>query len=363
MRLAVLASVAVFLVCSPAIATAPSATGVCRDQTSALGISRVVEVETSNGPQFGHQQYSDLDPLRDGEVALTFDDGPLRPYTQAVLNALEAHCTKATFFIVGRMAVADPEMVKEIARRGHTIGTHTWSHRNLRTLLPYRVKAEIELGFSAVRKAVGGPIAPFFRFPYLSDSSSAITYLRQRQIAIFSIDADAYDYRTRDADTVHLTIMRQLMEKRKGIILFHDIQPSTARALKKLLDDLQARGFRVVHFAPKAAATTLPDYDMLAEKALVKNRMVAAEHPLALRSSLWSTGPKTAPRKGASVNSPPPRAAIAGPALAEPLRARQAQQRRADASRESSRRQPRARGDQIEQHGWLAGLLLSLAGE
>jgi hypothetical protein len=52
------------------------------------------------------------------------------------------------------------------------------------------------------------------------------------------------------------------MEKRKGSILFHDIHPSTAWALKKLLDDLQARGFRVVHFAPKAPATTLPDYAM-----------------------------------------------------------------------------------------------------
>jgi peptidoglycan/xylan/chitin deacetylase (PgdA/CDA1 family) len=132
MRVTVLAAVAVFLVFSAAPSAAPTVTNACRNQTSALGISRVVEIDTSDGPRFGHQQYRDLDLLRDGEVALTFDDGPLRPYTQPVLDALVAHCTKATFFIVGRMVVADPEMVKEIARRGHTIGTHTWSHQNFK---------------------------------------------------------------------------------------------------------------------------------------------------------------------------------------------------------------------------------------
>jgi peptidoglycan/xylan/chitin deacetylase (PgdA/CDA1 family) len=329
MRVAVLAAV-VLLVLATAPSAAPiTANSACRNQTNALGVSRVIEIDTTDGPRFGHQQYKDLDLLRDSEVALTFDDGPLRPYTQPVLDALATHCTRATFFIVGRMAVADPEMVKEIARRGHTIGTHTWSHQNLRTLLPHRAKEEIELGFSAVRKAVGGPIAPFFRFPYLSDSRSTIAYLQQRGIAIFSIDADAYDYRTQDADTVHLAIIRQLMEKRKGIILFHDIQPSTARALTKLLDDLQARGFRVVHFAPKAPVTTLPDYDLRAEKALVKNRLVAAARPVVLRSSLRPLGPggrKTAQAKSAPVLSPLPRAASAAPALAGPLRPTRPQQ-------------------------------------
>jgi hypothetical protein len=97
-----------------------------------------------------------------------------------------------------------------------------------------------------------------FRFPYLSDSRAMITYLPQPYIGIFSIDADAYDNRTRDGATVHRTIIRLLLEKRRGIILFHDIQPSTAKALKGLLEDIQARGFRVVHFVHKAPATTLP---------------------------------------------------------------------------------------------------------
>jgi peptidoglycan/xylan/chitin deacetylase (PgdA/CDA1 family) len=310
MRAIILAAVAVLAVLP---ATVSAADSTCQSPTRALGVSRVIEVDTSRGPRLGDQQPSGLDLLRDGEVALTFDDGPLRPYTKPVLEALAAHCTRATFFIVGRMAVADPEMVQEIARRGHTIGTHTWSHRNLRALLPHRAKEEVELGFSAVRKAVGGPIAPFFRFPYLSDSRAMITYLQQRQIGIFSVDADAYDYRTRDAGTVHLTIVRQLMEKRKGIILFHDIQPSTARALNKLLADLQARGFRVVHFVPSATATTLPDYDAVAEKALGKHRTAAASTPLARRSFLWPLWPA-----GSGSVLGLPRAVSAAPSLPKP---------------------------------------------
>ena len=138
----------------------------CIPGPNALGVSRVAEIDTSAGPRFGFQ-YKEQDILADGEVVLTFDDGPLRAYTKPVLEALAAHCTKATFFVVGRMAVADPEMVREYARRGHTVGTHTWSHANLHASTPLKARAEIELGFSAVQQALGKPVAPFFRFPYL----------------------------------------------------------------------------------------------------------------------------------------------------------------------------------------------------
>jgi peptidoglycan/xylan/chitin deacetylase (PgdA/CDA1 family) len=259
----------------------------CAAKGRGLGVSRVIEIDTAAGPRFGALQYPDLDVLEDGEVVLTFDDGPLRAYTQQVLDALAVHCTKATFFMVGRMAVSDPETVKEIAQRGHTIGAHTWSHRNLRTLPPHQARGEIELGFSAVQKAVGAPIAPFFRFPYLSDPKTMITHLEQRRIGVFSIDADAYDYRTRDPGVVHRTIVRQLLERRKGIVLFHDIQPSTARALRGLLDELKAHGFRVVHFVPKRAVVTLAEYDAIAEQELGRRRLLAASNPMAKRSLVW----------------------------------------------------------------------------
>jgi peptidoglycan/xylan/chitin deacetylase (PgdA/CDA1 family) len=270
---------------------------------SALGVSRTVEIDTATGPRFGLNQYKDYDFLEDGEVVLTFDDGPLRHNTQAVLDALSAHCTKATFFMVGRMALSDPEMVKEVARRGHTIGTHTWSHRNLKSVLVGTARDEVELGISAVQRALGAPVAPFFRFPYLSDPKSIQAYLEERKVAAFSIDADAYDYRTHDPGTVFRTVMRQLQDRKKGIILFHDIQPSTAQALKGLLDELKNRGFRVVHIVPKTQLQSVAEYDAMAEKAFNERRLASAANPLAKRSVVWPISPGPAAVTAASGRS------------------------------------------------------------
>ena len=252
----------------------------------ALGVSRVAEIDTSSGPLFG-APYKEPSFLADGEVVLTFDDGPLRAYTLPVLDALAAHCVKATFFLVGRMAVADPEMVKEYARRGHTVGTHTWSHANLRALTPLKARAEIELGFSAVQQAMGKPLAPFFRFPFLGDPKSMIMHLQGRQIGVFSIDVDSKDFRTRDAGTVHRKVMADLARAKKGIVLFHDIQFSTARALPGLLAELKAKGYRVVHMQPKAQATTVAEFDTQAQQELDRRRVKVADQPLVKRSLTW----------------------------------------------------------------------------
>ena len=80
-----------------------------------LGVARTVAIDTSLGPKFG-AQYKSSDFLADGEVVLTFDDGPSRP-TRDPLDALAAHCTKATFFMVTAAAFGDPEMVMEVDRR------------------------------------------------------------------------------------------------------------------------------------------------------------------------------------------------------------------------------------------------------
>jgi peptidoglycan-N-acetylglucosamine deacetylase len=229
-------------------------------------------------PRFG-AQFTRNSLLSDGEVVLTFDDGPLRPHTQEVLAALAAHCTKATFFMVGRNALADPEMAQEVARQGHTIGTHTWSHRNMSTITPQHARAEMDLGFSAVRKAVGAPIAPFFRFPYLVQDEAMLAHLATRNVAAFSIDIDPFDYLTRESSRVVQAVMRRVLTHKKGIILLHDVQPSTAGALKTVLDELRARGFRVVHLIPKRQAETVPAYDAFvarplndATRALLSNR-------------------------------------------------------------------------------------------
>lgn len=288
----------------------------CAGRRDVLGVSRVVEIDTAGGPLFGQQQYKDNDFLEDGEVVLTFDDGPLRTYTVPVLAALDAHCTRATFFVVGRMAASDPELVRETMRRGHTIGTHTWSHRNQRTISGPTARSEVELAISTVAKAAGQPIAPFFRYPYLADSRSMTQHLKSRDQGIFSIDVDSRDFRTRNPAEVQRVILAQLAQRRKGILLFHDIQPSTAGALKALLGELKARGFKVVHMVSKSPAATLPEFDAQADKELSRRQQIVARTPLANRSIVWpvATGGEASGDAAGSapVSSVPAAAAPAG---------------------------------------------------
>lgn len=93
----------------------------------ALGTSRVLSVDAKTTPRVGVKSFPQTLPLADHEVVLTFDDGPHPPTTSKVLAALAQECVRATFFLIGLHAAEHPEMVKRIAREGHTIGHHTWS--------------------------------------------------------------------------------------------------------------------------------------------------------------------------------------------------------------------------------------------
>jgi peptidoglycan-N-acetylglucosamine deacetylase len=308
-------------------AAAPRASA-CQDPARSLGVSRIVEIDTSKGPQLGHQQYKDIEFLAKGEVVLTFDDGPLRPYTQPIVDALEAQCTKATFFMVGSQALADPDMVRQIIRKGHTVGTHTWSHANLRKSTPLKARQEIELGFSAVAAAAGQPISPFFRFPFLADTKAMLSYAQTRAFGAFSIEVDSLDYKTKSAAAVHQDVLNQLAEFGKGIILFHDIQPATAQALPGLLEALRAKGYKVVHIKPKTMATTLPEFDALARDSQARKVAVAAAQPLAPRGVTWGAASPSATgtsNKGWGTTTPSVVARNGQPTLGQPAPSPQVQ--------------------------------------
>ncbi len=109
-------------------------------------------------------------PLNDREVVLTFDDGPLAPYTTRILDTLASSCVKATFFVVGGMANNGSDLVRREHKEGHTVGTHTENHPfNLASLPNERAEREIREGFASVARALGESAAPalFFRFPGL----------------------------------------------------------------------------------------------------------------------------------------------------------------------------------------------------
>ncbi len=236
----------------------------CVAGADALGVSRTVEIDTTGGAGFGLQQYKAHDFLQQGEVVLTFDDGPWPKNTEAVLAALAAHCTKATFFIIGKHAIAHPHILKKVKAGGHTIGSHTWSHANLakkKMLKSGLGKEEIEKGLSAVKAALGSSPAPFFRFPFLQDPDELVAYLGERNIAIFSMDLDSFDFKQRNPDRLVKSVMGKLKKKGKGILLMHDFQKVTATAIPALLKELKKAGYKIVHLRARDKAQTLPKYD------------------------------------------------------------------------------------------------------
>jgi peptidoglycan/xylan/chitin deacetylase (PgdA/CDA1 family) len=234
----------------------------------ALGVSRVVEIDTTGGPAFGFEHFKQYDFLRDKEVVLTFDDGPWPQNTPAVLKALADNCLKATFFEIGEHAMWHPEITKQVIEAGQTVGTHTWSHKDL-ARNPYasdleKAKQEIEMGNSAVHMAAAGaPVAPFFRFPDLQHPPQMVAYLGERNIAIFSTDIDSFDFQIKKPDLVIKSIMSKLEKRGKGIILMHDFQRATAEAMPELISQLKVSGYKVVHLVPRQPLTTFPRYDEL----------------------------------------------------------------------------------------------------
>ncbi len=238
-----------------------------------LGVSRTVVIDTTGGPGFGFLQYKQFDFLTDKEVVLTFDDGPW-PTTPAVLKALADECTKAVFFPVGKHTTYHPEILKQVAAAGHTVGSHTWSHAHLdsKKLTEAQVREEIEKGFSAVKMAIGTAPAPFFRFPALAHTQPALAYLASRNISMFSVDVDSNDFKSTGPDQVINNVMTKLDKQGKGVILMHDLQKHTAQAFPTLLRRLKAGGYKVVHMRAKEQLETLPEYDAM----LVKDQKVPA---------------------------------------------------------------------------------------
>jgi peptidoglycan/xylan/chitin deacetylase (PgdA/CDA1 family) len=236
----------------------------------ALGVSRVVEIDTTGGPGFGFAHFKQLDFLSEKEIVLTFDDGPWPVNTPAVLKSLADECTKAVFFPIGKHATYHPEILRQVAAAGHSVGAHTWSHANLNSkkINEQQATEEIEKGFSAVKLALGAAPSPFFRFPQLQHGPAAMAYLGSRNVAIFSCDVDSFDFRAKDATQIINSVMTKLQKSGKGIILMHDFQRHTAEALPLLLRRLKADGYKVVHMKAKAPLQTVAEYDEMLAKEM-----------------------------------------------------------------------------------------------
>lgn len=301
----------------------------CPDPSKALGVSRIVEIDTAGGPIFGSmtRRQKEESFLAPDEIVLTFDDGPVPWVTKPILDTLDQFCTKATFFSVGKMALTYPAMTKEVLARGHTLGTHTWSHpNNLRRLPAEKAEDQIERGFAAVALAASADIAPFFRFPGLNDSDELLTYLQARGIASFTVDVVSNDSFIGSPQRIAERTLRETTARRGGILLFHDLKRPTARALPAILAGLKARGFKVVHLRAKAPVVPLGTLDAELQPLLAKapaRHLVPFYGPVPAPSTADGLAPAVsdlAPPARTRLDEPPP--ARGTQASSEPLRRR-----------------------------------------
>jgi peptidoglycan/xylan/chitin deacetylase (PgdA/CDA1 family) len=232
------------------------AAGADECPAGALGVSRTIAVDPDEHARIGSMQYGESLPLNDHEVVLTFDDGPLPPYSTRVLDTLASECVKATFFMVGRMARAYPAQVRRAYEEGHTIANHSQNHPfTFNRMTVDQAAQEIEQGHASLVEALGDPnaLAPFFRIPGLLRGNAVEQYLAAHSTMTWSVDFLADDWRHIKSAEVTRRAITRIEARGRGILLLHDIQPATALALPDILKELKARGYKIVHVVPAAA--------------------------------------------------------------------------------------------------------------
>ncbi|MCM3711798.1 polysaccharide deacetylase family protein [Sporosarcina luteola] len=174
------------------------------------------------------------------KVALTFDDGPDPKVTRQILEILQKHDAKATFFMLGSRVEYYSDIVNEMKEAGHELGNHTWNHADLTKLSPERIAKEIDKT-SAIIEDVTGQKVEAFRPPYgaVNDAVHNITGL-----PIVLWDVDTQDWKYRDSARI-LQVVKENV-KDGSIILMHDIHQSTADGLDAVLTYLKNEGFEFV---------------------------------------------------------------------------------------------------------------------
>ena len=212
---------------------------------SALGTARTITLKRE-GALYGTHQHTAL-PLAKGEVVLTFDDGPSTEYTPMVLKALADQCAKATFFMEGRHLRQSPALARQVVDAGHSAGIHSDTHPHLAALGAEQQLDDLRLSRAAY-KAVFGAETPAYRFPFLEETPTLLDALKAANITVASIDLGINDWIPEDTTEILTQRLRESLDKAgRGIILMHDANGPTAKALPTLLAVLKDKGYKVVH--------------------------------------------------------------------------------------------------------------------
>ena len=173
-------------------------------------------------------------------VAVTFDDGPAAS-TNQVLDILARKHATASFFVLAPKVRANPGAVKRMRAAGHTVASHTATHRDLTRLSQPEVRREVEEGSRAIADATGAS-PRFVRPPYGALNATVSEAARVQGQAVVLWDVDTLDWKHRDPARTCKTAVDQA--RAGSIVLMHDIHPTTAQAVECVIDGLRAKGLR-----------------------------------------------------------------------------------------------------------------------
>lgn len=172
-------------------------------------------------------------------VALTFDDGPYSKVTRKILKSLKKYDSRATFFVVGNRVSTFADTLKLTYDQGNQIGSHTYDHADLSKMNSKQIKKEIDKTNKAVSAVIGCETTAL-RPPYGNVSSKMRKTI---PVSMFYWSLDSEDWKSRNVDSI---LKRCKSVKDGDIILMHDLYPTTAKAVEKLVPKLKKKGFELV---------------------------------------------------------------------------------------------------------------------
>lgn len=229
---------------SLALAAAAAAQAACG--LDALGTSRTLTLKRE-AAAWGTVQHAALPTLRPKEVVLTFDDGPRLESTPLVLKALADQCVQASFFMNGEPMRQHAALARQVRDAGHSVGMHGYRHEHFSLLPPTAQTADLDAMVGIYRTALGVEPAAY-RFPFLEETPTLLATLKDRGLTVMSVDASAEDWLPDQTPQMLVDkLLGQLARTGGGIILLHDAQDQTAKALPFLLQALKKNDYRIVH--------------------------------------------------------------------------------------------------------------------
>lgn len=176
-------------------------------------------------------------------IALTFDDGPDEEVTPQILKTLKKYNAKATFFMLVSSVEKNPKLAKQIAKDGHEIANHSYSHANLTQIKRSRIEKELIQSKETIESITGAKIK-LFRPPYGNYNQAVLDLANDSDQKVIMWSVDPQDWKHRNKHKIYENVMYYV--KPGSIVLMHDIHQATADALPKLLKQLKDDGFEFV---------------------------------------------------------------------------------------------------------------------